>query len=142
MASAHRPAESAGVEAGLLVVDDNESFRRTAVTLLTVRGFTVIAAVAGRDEAVALVARTCPDGVLMDINLVGSSGYEASTAVRQACPGSRVVLTSASVEDVPRDLLDACGAVTFVPKIALASIDLHELFLDGERPLSPDHADT
>lgn len=125
-----------------LVVDDSETFRRTAVTLLNLRGFTEVAAVAGMNEALAEVARGCPAAVLIDVNLIGISGYEAAAAISEVCPGARVVLTSAEIERIPDDVLAGCGVVAFVPKSALASVDLRALFLDGGRPLSPGRADT
>jgi len=99
--------------------------------LLSERGFEVLAAVPDADQSLAAVARECPDGILLDIDLPGQSGFAVSSLLAAACPGARIVLTSASVVHVPDDVFGACGAVAFVPKEELAAVDLDVLFRPG-----------
>jgi glycerol uptake facilitator-like aquaporin/CheY-like chemotaxis protein len=129
----HSPAERSaatipGMACRILVVDDSESFRRTAAQLLTAHGLVPLAAACDGQAALAAVSADCPDGVLLDINLPGQDGFAVAALIAPACPAATIVLTSSDIEDVPRDVLRSCGAAAFVPKTALAITDLHELF--------------
>ena len=112
----------------ILIVDDSESFRSTASVLLAARGFELLESVPDGEAALAAVAGDCPDGILLDINLPGQDGFAVAALIAPACPAATIVLTSSDIEDVPRDVLQSCGAAAFVPKTALAITDLHELF--------------
>jgi CheY-like chemotaxis protein len=112
----------------ILVVDDSESFRRTAAQLLAARGLEPLAAAGDGQAALAAVCADCPDGVLLDINLPGQDGFAVAALIASACPVATIVLTSSDIEDVPGAVLRSCGAVAFVPKTALATTDLQELF--------------
>ena len=112
----------------ILVVDDSESFRRTATRLLAARGLEPLAAAPDGETALAAVSADCPDGILLDINLPGRDGFAVAALITSACPATTIVLTSAETEDVPGAALTACGAAAFVPKIELATTDLKTLF--------------
>lgn len=112
----------------ILVVDDSESFRRTARGLLAARGFRVLPAAVDGPSAVAAVSEERPDGVLLDINLPGADGLAVAESLTSRYPGLRVVLTSSDVDDVPSELLTRCGAVAFIPKTELVAADLERLF--------------
>ena len=117
-----------GMACRILVVDDSESFRRTAAQLLAARGLLPLAATCDGPEALAAVSGECPDGILLDINLPGQDGYAVAALIASACPAARIVLTSSDIEDVPSAVLRSCGAAAFVPKIELATTDLPRLF--------------
>jgi CheY-like chemotaxis protein len=112
----------------VLVVDDSPQFRAVAAALLAELGVQVLAAAADGDQALAAAAPMCPDGVLLDINLPGADGFTVAAALALMCPKARIVLTSASVSDVPARLLADCAAIAFVPKEELAGTDLAALF--------------
>jgi len=61
----------------ILVVDDNEDNRQILIDLLSGAGYEVIEAVTGLD-AVTIATREVPDLVLMDIQLPGIDGHEAT----------------------------------------------------------------
>ncbi|MCC6195201.1 MAG: response regulator [Burkholderiales bacterium] len=65
----------------ILVVDDNEDNRQILIDLLTSAGYAIIEATNGLD-AVALATRERPDMVLMDIQLPGIDGHEATRRIR------------------------------------------------------------
>jgi CheY-like chemotaxis protein len=109
----------------VLVVDDSPHFRQVAATLLAERGVELLAAAADGDQALDAVS---PDGVLLDINLPGADGFTVAAALAAVCPTARIVLTSATVADVPAGLLADCAAIAFVPKEELAGTDLAALF--------------
>jgi CheY-like chemotaxis protein len=117
-----------GMACRILVVDDSESFRRTAAQLLAARGLQLLAEACDGPEALAAVSADCPDGILMDINLPGQDGFAVASLIASACPAATIVLTSSDTENVPGALLRNCGAAAFVPKIELATTDLQSLF--------------
>jgi CheY-like chemotaxis protein len=118
---------------GILIVDDNPHFLRTAEKLLRMRGLNPFDLVSGGDEALAAVDRGCPDGVLIDINLVGQDGFQVAAALAARCPALPIVLMSSEADGVDGLQLQRCGATAFVPKTALATTDLRQFF-DGTPP--------
>lgn len=112
----------------ILIVDDSSQFRDAAAELLAELGFAVLGAAADADQALAAGAGGPPDGVLLDVNLPGQDGFAVAKVLAAAWPGVRIVLTSASVDYVPGDLLRASDAAAFVPKERLAGADLDAMF--------------
>ena len=69
----------------ILVIEDQEDTRRIMRDLLTSAGYEMIEAVTG-EEGLTLVEKEHPDLVLMDIQLPGFDGYEATRRIK-ANPG-------------------------------------------------------
>ena len=65
----------------ILVVDDQEDNRRILRDLLTASGFEVIEGKTG-EEGVALAEERTPGLILMDIQLPGIDGYEATRRIK------------------------------------------------------------
>ena len=65
----------------VLVVDDNEDNRQILIDLLSGAGYDVLEALTGLD-AVAIATRERPDLVLMDIQLPGIDGHEATRRIK------------------------------------------------------------
>jgi len=61
----------------ILVIEDHEDNRRIVRDLLTPAGYELIEAVTG-EEGVAMAETQRPDLILMDIQLPGLDGYEAT----------------------------------------------------------------
>jgi DNA-binding NarL/FixJ family response regulator len=101
----------------VLIVDDQRPFRDVARTVIGMTdGFTVAAEAESGEDAVAAAAATPPDLVLMDINLPGMNGIEATRQIKAAHPGTQVILLSTYSEaDLPADARD-CGALAYVHK--------------------------
>ena len=112
----------------VLIVDDQPPFREVARTLVSlVAGWRVVAEAETGEDAVAEVARHLPGVVLMDINLPGISGIEATREVVAANPSVRVVLLSTyGADDLPADALN-CGAVAYLHKEELTPRRLREV---------------
>lgn len=110
-----RDASPTAVE--VLIVDDQPPFREVARTLVSLLpGWHVLGEVGSGEDAVEAVGRTLPAVVLMDINLPGISGIEATRQIVESFPSVRVVLLSTyQADDLPADAL-SCGAVAYVRK--------------------------
>lgn len=65
----------------ILAVDDQEDNRRILRDLFRSAGYEVIEAVSG-EEALALAESQAPDLILMDIELPGIDGYEATRRIK------------------------------------------------------------
>ncbi len=80
----------------ILVIEDHEDNRRIMNFTLSAAGFEMIEAVTG-DEGVAMAESERPDLILMDIQLPGIDGYEATRLIK-AKPALRhipiIVVTS------------------------------------------------
>ena len=101
----------------VLIVDDQAPFRRAARAVVTATsGFDVVAEAESGEEAVELADHVSPGLVLMDINLPGINGVEATRRIVAAHPGTVVMLLSTYQEaDLPADAKD-CGAARYVNK--------------------------
>lgn len=67
--------------AKVMVIDDSQTIRRTAETLLTRAGYTVITASDGF-EALAKIADHAPDIIFIDIMMPRLDGYQACALIK------------------------------------------------------------
>jgi DNA-binding NarL/FixJ family response regulator len=105
----------------VLVVDDQPPFRRAAVALVgALQGFEVVGVAESGEESVAEVARLRPDLALMDVNLPGMSGLEATRRIRELHPSTVVALVSTYDRSEFGDEVEDCGASAFIPKSAFS----------------------
>lgn len=101
----------------VLIVDDQLPFRAVARTVIGLTaGFEVAAEAETGEEAVAIAAEHTPDLVLMDINMPGINGIEATRQIHAAHSEVAVILLSTYSEaDLPDDARDV-GAIAYVHK--------------------------
>ncbi|HTD51260.1 MAG TPA: response regulator transcription factor [Acidimicrobiia bacterium] len=106
-----------GAAVGVLIVDDQAPFRRAArMVMAATPGFDVIAEAESGEEAIEVYERLRPGLVLMDINLPGINGIEATRRITEAHPDATVLLLSTyQAADLPRGA-DSCGAAGYVNK--------------------------
>ena len=84
----------------ILVVDDSAEYRQLLAWILDGYGFETISAKSGR-EAVELAIQCRPALVLMDLNMPGMNGYEATRAIHadRHTRGIPIVAVSADCAD-------------------------------------------
>jgi two-component system chemotaxis response regulator CheB len=111
------PQSGLSTHVRVLVVDDS------AVTLQTVSNFLrrqaaveVVGTAQDGAEAVELAKKLQPDLVLMDVQMPGMNGLEATAEILRQQPGIRVVMIT--VNDTPelRQAAKETGAYQFIPK--------------------------
>jgi DNA-binding NarL/FixJ family response regulator len=99
-------ARSGSSDIRVLVVDDQELFRRGLTMLLGVESdIEVVGEAADGVSAAALAASTQPDVVLMDVRMPRQTGIEACAALKDAAPQARIIMLT--VSDDEADLYDA-----------------------------------
>ena len=79
----------------ILLVDDNDDFRRQAARFLAAEpGCDVVAFAASGTEAVEMTGRVGPDLVLMDLSMPGMNGIEATRRIKARAGAPRVVIVT------------------------------------------------
>jgi DNA-binding NarL/FixJ family response regulator len=109
----------------VLIVDDQEPFRLAmAAVVEETEGFVVVGMATTGEESLTAAAALLPDLVLMDVNLPGIDGVEATRRLTSAADAPVVFLLSTYDEDE----FDAAGsgAAAYVAKAALGPDRLSE----------------
>jgi DNA-binding NarL/FixJ family response regulator len=103
----------------VLIVDDQQPFRAVARMVVELTdGFEVVGEAETGEDSVTSARALKPDLILMDVNLPGISGLEATEAIL-ADPAPPVVLVLSTYEPeeyAPRAA--AVGAAAYIPKSA------------------------
>ncbi len=107
----------------ILVIDDHPLFRAGVIHVLqSASGIEVIGEANGLEDAFAIMKRTVPDVVLLDIGIKGG-GLSAATAISQNFPSTKLVmLTVSENEDDVSGAMQA-GAKGYLVK-GISSTDL------------------
>ena len=106
-----------GDPVAVLIVDDQAPFRRAAKAVVgATPGFEVVGEAETGEQAVQMVNEISPQLVLMDINMPGINGIEATRQITTAHPEVVVLLLSTyQADDLPADAR-TCGAASYVNK--------------------------
>jgi DNA-binding NarL/FixJ family response regulator len=84
----------------ILVAEDHPLFRKGMISLLSsIPDFEVVGEAATGDEAVALAAELEPDVILMDLQMPGGNGIEATRRVLQQSPSIRILVVTLLEDD-------------------------------------------
>lgn len=104
----------------VLIVDDQEPFRLAArLVVEATDGFEAVGEAETGEDSVTMARELRPDLVLMDVNLPGINGLEATRQILDELAGSVVVLLLSTYEEdeyAPRAA--GSGAAGYVPKAA------------------------
>ena len=92
----------------VLLVDDHDLFRTGLRNLLEEQGVEVVGEASAGGEAVQLVGELAPDVVVMDLNMPGMNGVEATRRIAGIAPLTRVVVLT--ISDLDGDVMDAIFA--------------------------------
>ncbi len=101
----------------VLIADDHDLVRMGVRRLLEeINGVSVVGEASNGEEAVKLVRREHPDIVLLDANMPGIGGLEATRRMLRYDPDVKIVVLSASCEDpLPQKFIEA-GARGYLTK--------------------------
>ena len=100
----------------MLIVDDLAPFRKVARAVVDASdGFEAVGEVDSGEAAVLAAGRLCPDLVLMDVNLPGIDGLEATRRIR-ARSGAPVVMLLSTWDTDDDSRAVQCGAAEYIPK--------------------------
>src|SRR5246500_1056243 len=100
----------------VLIVDDHDLFRSGLRNLLEDEGVHIVGEASAGQEALKIVQELAPDVVVMDLNMPGMGGVEATRHIASIAPLTRVVVLTISDEDA--DVMDAilAGACGYLLK--------------------------
>jgi DNA-binding NarL/FixJ family response regulator len=119
MTMATDPAGHSGALNDLLrvmLVDDHDLFRTGLRNLLEEQGVHIVAEAPDGSTALQLVRELAPDVVVMDLNMPGMNGIEATREITRLAPLTRVLVLTISDQD--EDVMDAivAGACGYLMK--------------------------
>ncbi|MEC8417942.1 MAG: UvrY/SirA/GacA family response regulator transcription factor [Pseudomonadota bacterium] len=103
----------------IILADDHELVRTGIRRILEdVSDFTIIAEAKNGEDAVQLCRKNAPDVVLMDVNMPGIGGLEATKKIVRMSENTRVICVSMHKESpIPLQVMEA-GAFGFLTKDA------------------------
>lgn len=123
----------------VIVVDDQELFRDGITQLLAGRGVQVVGEAGRAQDAIRQACEVHPDVVLMDLNMPGMSGVEATSRLTASAPHVRVLVLTVAADE--RHVMDAllAGACGYVLKEAPIGyiVDAIKAAARGESTISP-----
>lgn len=115
----------------VLIVDDHPIVRAGLEQALTEANFIICGVAASKNEAIAQIARTNPDLILLDLNLPDGSGFEVANWARGISDEIGIVILT--LNDAPELLLAALAAQA--SGFVLKSAPISEVIATLERAL-------
>ncbi len=101
----------------VLIVDDQEPFRLAArMVVEATDGFDVVGEAETGEDSVTMARELEPDLVLMDVNLPGINGLDATRQILEGSDAVVVLLLSTYEEEEYAPRAAECGAKAYIPK--------------------------
>jgi len=101
----------------VLIVDDQPTYREVAREVVSATpGFELVGEASSGEESLDLSRELRPDLVLMDVNLPGIDGMEATRQITQSSQPPIVFLISTYESEEYSKRAEECGAAGFIPK--------------------------
>lgn len=101
----------------VLLVDDQAAYLRAMrFVVQETPGFEVVGQASSGEESIVGAAELLPDLVLMDVNLPGIDGLEATRLLRRGSSPPVVLLLSTYDEDAGEQFVEESGAAGYVTK--------------------------
>jgi DNA-binding NarL/FixJ family response regulator len=110
-----QPAPSAA-PLRVVIADDHPFYRQGLSDLLGKSAIDVVGEAPDGQSAIELVGQTAPDVVVMDLNMPGMSGAEATRRLTERNPTARVLVLSVSAEEADVTEAILAGAMGYVLK--------------------------
>jgi DNA-binding NarL/FixJ family response regulator len=121
----------------VLIVDDQEPFRQAARMVVEVTdGFEVVGEAETGEAGVDAARELRPNLVLMDVNLPGIEGPEATRRILADSPDVVVFLVSTYDPAEYEPKAAECGAAAYIPKSTFGPDRLEEAWAAAGRPVS------
>jgi two-component system invasion response regulator UvrY len=127
----------------VLLVDDHELVRTGIKRIIDdVRGFKVVGEAASGEEAFQFCRTEEPDVVLMDMNMPGIGGIEATKKIIRYCPDVKIIILTVHTEDPFPSKVMQIGAHGFLSKMSGPDEMLQAIRVVnvGQRFIAPDIA--
>ena len=106
----------------VLIVDDHDLFVDALRALLeTEQGIDVVATAPNGLEAVERVVELEPEVVLMDVSMPVLDGFEATRAIRNRAPSTRVLFVTGSNAEEDLERAREVGATGYISKDKIAA---------------------
>ena len=102
----------------VLLVDDHDLFRTGLRNLLEEQGVDIVGEAGSGFDALRIVRESAPDVVIMDLNMPGMNGVDATRHISRDAPLTRVIVLT--ISDQEQDVMDAilAGACGYLLKDA------------------------
>lgn len=99
----------------ILIVDDSSMSRRMMRRIVESAGYEVVEAEEGA-AALEQFFLEKPDLVFLDLTMKDMYGLDVLVKLRELDPEARVIIASADIQDLTREMVEAAGANAFINK--------------------------
>src|SRR5438067_4378151 len=119
----------------VLIVDDQEPFREASRLVVELTdGFDVVGEAETGEGGVDMAQELKPDLVLMDVNLPGIDGTEATRRILAELPQTIVFLVSTYEPAEYEPKAAECGAAAYIPKSSFGPDELEAAWAKASPP--------
>jgi DNA-binding NarL/FixJ family response regulator len=125
-------AKEKPVTVRVLIVDDQEPFRLAArMVVEATDGFEVVGEAESGEASVQLARDLDPDLVLMDVNLPGINGLDATRQILETSDRVVILLLSTYEEAEYAPRAAECGAAAYIPKSSFGPDRLADAWVEA-----------